>query len=360
MPHSLIDTNLRLLDGKLLSLCDTAYFDRRVIDYLDSLRSVIAALLKRDTVVPDLLRDFLTREIWRGVQFLAGSAMRLQPFESVYGLRAAARDWIKHDVLIITALTQEQNFYFSGIHPRFNEITRDLLGITIEEDVVQVALPDVYRHKPLFSVALYHEFGHFIDSRFQLSTNVELLLPDLVLPSLSAPPPGWTNDLFLSARRYHLREYFADLFAASYTGGAIKRFLDDFAANADVSPSHPKTYDRAAIIESLLNGTSHRVIEAFRQALTARRCPDLTAQYTRPNVDTAFAALRTAPLGSIREVHGVLESGWEYLHRAADRADEVWKHIDDGDAERIVNDLVAKSIRNWMIREQWANAPADA
>ena len=360
MPHSLIDTNLRLLDGKLLSLCDTAYFDRRVINYLDSLRKVIAALLKRDMIVPDLLRDFLTREIWRGVHFLAGSAMRLHPFESVYGLRAAARDWIPEDILVITALTQEYNFGFQGVHRHFKPIARDVLGIEVEADVVQIALPDVYRHKPLFSVALYHELGHFIDRRFQLSANVDLLYPDLVLPSLSAPPPGWSKEVFAVARLRHLHEYFADLFAASYTGAAIKRFLEDFASNAEVSQTHPKTYDRGEVVEALINGKAHRVIDAFREALKARRCPDLTPRYVRPNVDAAFAALRTVPLQSIREVHGVLESGWEYLHRAADRADEVWKHIEDGEAERIVNDLVAKSIRNWMIREQWTHAPADS
>lgn len=359
MPHSLIDTNLRLLDGKLRSLCDTAYFDARVVDYLDALRRVISTLLRRQPVVPDLLRDFLAREIWKGVQFLAGSAMRLQPFEAIYGLRAAARDWIKEDVLIITALTQQQNFYFQAIHPLFYKVTKDLLQLEVEADVVQVALPDVYRHKPLFSVALYHEFGHFIDRRFQLSANVELLFPSLALPSLSAPPPGWTQEVFRNARKAHLREYFADLFAASYTGGAIKRFVDDFAANADISTTHPKTYDRVQVIEALLTDKNHRVIDSFRQALRARQCPDLTPKYSRPNIDSSFMNLRTARLRGVAEVHGILEAGWEFLHLAADRDEGVWMHVEDADAERIVNDLVAKSIRNWMLTEQWSHAPAD-
>lgn len=356
MPHSLTDTNLRLLDGKIRALGDTAYFDQRVIEYLESLQKIIGALLRPVAPIPNPIRDFMAREIWRGVQFLAGSAMRLQPFEAVYGLQAAAKDWLAKDVLIITALIQEHNFFFAGIHSWFREIAAKLLGITLEEDVVQVALPEIYRHKPLFSVALYHEFGHFIDRRFQVSANVELLFPDLVLPSLSARLPAWTEESYQEARGRHLREYFADLFAASYTGGAYKRFLDDFAGDADITASHPRTGDRIELITALADGRQHVVIEAFQTALRARRCPGLNRRYKLPPVEDAFDHMRTVTLESVPQVHGVLEAGWEYLDRAADRPAARWCHIEEYDAERIANDLVAKSIRNWMIREQWDHA----
>jgi len=70
--------------------------------------------------------------------------------------------------------------------------------------------------------------------------------------------------------------------------------------------------------------------------------------------------MRTVKLRSIQEVHGVLEAGWDFLQAASDLPDGGWQHIEDGDAERIVNDLVAKSIRNWMLWEQWSNATVDA
>jgi hypothetical protein len=358
VPHSLTDTNLRLLDGKIRALGDTAYFDQRVIEYLESLEKIIGALLKPVAPIPNPIRDFMAREIWRGVQFLAGSAMRLQPFEAVYGLQAAAKDWLAKDALIITALIQEHNFFFAGIHPWFREIAGKLLSIKLEEDVVQVALPEIYRHKPLFSVALYHEFGHFIDRRFQVSGNVELLYPELVLPSLSGKPPTWTEEKYQEARSSHLREYFADLFAASYTGGAYRRFLDDFAADADVTASHPRTGDRIEVIRALVDGRPHVLIDAFQTALRARRCPGLELRYELPSVGQAFDHMRTATLESVAQIHGVLEAGWEYLDRAADRPAERWCRVEEHDAERIANDLVAKSIRNWMIRGQWDHAAA--
>ena len=99
----------------------------------------------------------------------------------------------------------------------------------------QIKLPDVYRRKPLYTVALYHELGHFMDTRFAISENVEVLRADLALPGMSAPT-GALTPAQKQVRLLHLREYFADLFAVCYCGSAIKRFLEGFAPHAGVSP----------------------------------------------------------------------------------------------------------------------------
>lgn len=364
MPHSLLDTNLRLLDSKLQTLRDTAYFDKRVLRYIAALRTIIAKLIDPKIKLDAAVRVFVGTQVWSATEFIAGSAPRLQPYEMIYGLQHAVVEWFvaqKHggvkSPLIVTSLVQEPNFYFKSVSPNFEENLRNHLSTTIEYEIVQIKLPDVYRQKPLYSVALYHELGHFIDTRFAISENVDVLRPDLALPSMSAPTGTLTPTQKL-IRLLHLREYFADLFAACYCGAAIKRFLEGFAPNSGPSPTHPATYDRIQVINALLTGTAHSLIEAFNLALKARAQPLLQLRFSRPAVDKCFDAIRPVPLGSDQEVYGVLDAAWEYLDRAAERRAEPWKSLDDLEIERVINDLVEKSIRNRMILEQWSHETA--
>lgn len=358
MPHSLLNTNLQLLDSKLQDLRDTAYFDQRVRRYIDALRAIIGQLVDPAFKLDDDIRLFVGRQVWSATEFIAGSAPRLQPYEMVYGLQRAIHEWFeaqKHSVkspLIVTSLVQEPNFFFKSVGAGFETVLHDHMGVTIDYEIVQIALPDVYRQKPLYSVALYHELGHFMDMRFSISENVDVLKPDLALPGMSAPT-GTLTPTEKWVRLHHLREYFADLFAACYCGGAIKRFLEGFAPNSGPSPTHPATYFRIQVINSLLAGTSHSLIEAFNLALTARAQPRLQLRFSRPALDGCFDAIRPVPIASDAEVHGILDAAWEYLDRAAERHAEPWKSLDDLEIERVINDLVEKSIRNRMILEQW-------
>lgn len=359
MPHSLLNTNLQLLDSKLQNLHDTAYFDQRVLRYVDSLRTIIAKLIDPGIKLDDAIRVFIGTQVWSATEFIAGSAPRLQPYEMVYGLQCAVTEWFaaqKHGVkppLIMTSLIQEANFYFKSISADFDDVLRNHLSTSIDYEIVQIKLPEVYRQKPLYSVALYHELGHFMDVRFVIAQNVEVLRPDLTLPSMSAPTATMTP-MEKAGRLLHIREYFADLFAACYCGSAIKRFLEGFAPSNGPSWSHPATYDRIQVVQALLEGKPHALIEAFNLALKARAQPLLQLRFSRPALDTCFDSIRPVLLTSDAEVHGILDAAWGYLDRAAERGAEPWKSLDDLEIERVINDLVEKSIRNRMILEQWS------
>lgn len=352
MPHLLVDTNLRLLQSRLQTLDDTAYFDTRITNYVRALRSIIPHLLSASPPVPNELKHFIARQIWRATEFVAGSAMRLQPYEAIYGLQCATREWLEQEPIIVTALIQEPNFYFQGVHPTFRKLAQEGLGVT--DEIVQIRLPEIYRQKPLYSIALYHELGHFIDTRYKLTETVLALNPELSLPGISGAPA----EIDPETRFNHMREYFADLFAACYCGRAIKQFLEGIAPDAEASISHPESYHRYQAIEALVSDQVHGVITGFNQALAARRLPTLELRYRPVDVTAAFKAIRPVTINSIEEVHGILGSAWEFLDSAADQAQDPWDRMAPGEVERVVNDLVEKSIRNWMIREKWHATPA--
>lgn len=365
MPHSLLNTNLRLLERKLQSLRDTAYFDRRVLDYIASLRKVIQLLLNPATKLDERVRAMIGREIWRATEFIAGSGPRVQPYEMVYGLQCAVEEWFAAQTnnvkppLIVTSLIQEPNFYFQSVRADFQAVLKDKLQTSVEYEIIQIKLPDLYRQKPLYSVALYHELGHFLDTRFEICKNVEVISPNLALPGLTVPP-GQVVPGLKQIRMNHLREYFADLFGACYCGDAMKRFLEGFAPASDISPTHPATYDRIQVIHALLTGTKNSIVDAFNLALKARVQPDLKPRFERPDVAACFNMIRPVALKSDSEVHGIMEAAWAYLHAASDKTSEPWSKLDELEIERVVNDLVVKSIRNRMILEQWKHAPVSA
>ncbi|MFL6623731.1 MAG: hypothetical protein ACJ8NR_14185 [Sulfurifustis sp.] len=357
MPHSLLNTNLQLLDNKLQELRDTAYFDQRVVHYIDSLKAIIQKLCDATVPLDDRIKRLFAFNVWQATEFIAGSAPRLQPYEMVYGLQRAITEWFGNKAvgarqpLIVTNLIQEPNFYFKGVHPIFYDAL-SAIGTPIEYEIIQIKLPELYRRKPLYSVALYHELGHFIDLHYSISENVDVLLPDLALPGMSDPSAGLSAEA-KKVRLYHLREYFADLFAACYCGTAMKRFLEGFAPDLGASPTHPEGYDRLQVIGALLDGKQHSLIEAFNQALTARSQPSLGIRFSRPQVDQCFTDIRPVTLTSDEEVFGLLDSAWDYLDRAAAHNTDPWDKLDESEIERIINDLVEKSIRNRMISEQW-------
>lgn len=357
MPHSLLNTNLQLLDNKLQELRDTTYFDRRVVHYIDSLKAIIQKLFDPRVPLDDRIRRLFVFNVWQATEFIAGSAPRLQPYEMVYGLQRAIAEWLgnkdagSRQPLIVTNLIQEPNFYFQGVRPIFYD-TLAALGTPIEYEIIQIKLPELYRRKPLYSVALYHELGHFIDLHFSISENVDVLFPEFALPGMSVPTGGLSADA-KKIRLYHLREYFADLFAACYCGTAIKRFLEDFAPDLGASPTHPEGYNRLQVIGALLNRKKHALIDAFNKALSARSQPSLGIRFSRPLVDDCFTDIRPVTLNSDAEVFGVLDSAWEYLDRAAEKNADPWRKLDESEIERVINDLVEKSIRNRMITEQW-------
>jgi len=351
MPHLLVDTNLRLLKSRLEALDDNAYFDLRITAYVRQLRKIIETLLSASAPVPNQLKHFITHQIWRATEFIAGSTTRLQPYESVYGLQCATREWLPQEPLIVTALIQEPNFYFLGVNPLFKNLASAGLGIA--DEIVQISLPEIYRQKPLYSIAVYHELGHYIDTNFSVSDTVLALNPQLALPGMTGPMSPEQQLM----RRRHLREYFADLFAACYCGVAIKRFLEGFAPDATASASHPESYQRWQVIQALVSGTQHFLVDAFNQALKARRLPPLSLRYERVNVSQQFKAIRPVTLSSIKQVYGIFDAAWEFLDSEADNAQDPWNRMDPGEIERVVNDLVEKSIRNWMVRERWEHAP---
>ncbi|MBI3771502.1 MAG: hypothetical protein HY272_02190 [Gammaproteobacteria bacterium] len=279
-------------------------------------------------------------------RFLAGSTSKEIPYEVVYGLEAALSDWSSRDFIITTAIIQEQNYFFQQVDPNFNTMVNSYLGVNYDVDLIQIALPRLYRHKPLYNIALYHELGHFIDINHGVVNYTLLKWP----PNFQPGTQGYWSE------KSYRAEFFSDLFAASYTGHAIRHFLSGIVPDATVSLSHPATSERLSRIDNFLTGSSDFMIDYFKETLRSMGLPELPIRFSKPNISRDFSSIRPYTIQSVEELHGITDSAWDMLRLAHNRNAPPWNELDEPLIDSLINDLTEKSIRNMMITEKWRNA----
>jgi hypothetical protein len=338
--------DLFLLRDSLSQLIETTYFTADLHEFTDRLLEVIAHVIQNDTRYGlDIVRAF-AKQIRTVQTYLSGSTSKEAPYEMEYCLRVALSDWVKEKSIITTALTADQDFHFVNADPwafiRRTIVDYDPKGY--EPLLVLIGVPRLYRHKPIYCIPLYHELGHFIDLKLGV-TNLSLLL--------SPPPAGASQELQLQLRR-HRHEHFADLFAASYVGRASIGTLETIAPESPASSTHPATLDRVNLVESYLSKKTDPIITLFQQCLQHLNAPALTPKFTTTDIRPFFDDLRPYAVADFGELHGLFDVCWTYLCEALDRRTPPWSaNANDGEIDRIINDLAEKSIRNMSIRERW-------
>lgn len=367
----LLRSNLRLLHGQLDELAETPYFSADLDQFINSLREVLDKLLvkleaKPPTINIDVAR-LIANNVWELTQFLTGSTTKQIPYEVVFAIERAAAEWTSRKLLITTAIVQEANFFFKGGSQDFFNVVQSELGVTIVAQPVQIALPYIYRHKPLFCIPLFHELGHYVDVANDVVKSTLLMSPDDVGPDLPelkksseiGKQKGHERTFWAHVVEAHRREYFADLFSAAYVGHAAREFLKQFCPDEPVAPSHPSTAARFALMDDFVNGRSNKIIDLFQAALAARGLKPLAKRYLPANINTCFASVRPCLPASNQEVFGLFPDGWDFLNSMWTSPSANYASLSEEEIERVVNDLAEKSIRNRIIAQDW-NAAAHA
>jgi hypothetical protein len=337
--------DLFLVRDSLRDYLETTYFSGKLHTFTARLIEAIEYVLdNQSSLNPDVVKDFSYHALMAN-RYLAGSTTKESPYELEYCLRAVIRKWSKRDCLITTALTDGRDFHFYPVDPwEFVKTALpnfDTKGF--DAPLVQLGVPRIYSHKPLFCIPLYHELGHFVD----ISNSVVEL-------SLLRQPATTPYE------HAHRREHFADLFAAAYVGESSIRTLETIAPNHPATASHPATKDRVAMARDFLGGRLTPLIALFQGCLVQLGLPALKIEYSSPSIRDAFDDIRTFQISSEAELHGLFESAWKYFEDALDKRAAPWAStgMTDAEIERIVNDLTEKSIRNASIRERWSSGAA--
>jgi hypothetical protein len=334
------NVELFLIRDSLRDCQETTYFSGKLHLFTARLIDAINHVIENEkTLGQDIVRKF-TSHAMSATRYLAGSTTKESPYEVEYCLQAALPKWSKRDCLITTALTDERDFHFSPLDPwQFVKTALPAFDTKgFDSLLVQLGVPRIYSHKPLFCVPLYHELGHFIDISNGVSKLSTLLCP-----------------VKQSYELQHRLEHFADLFAAAHIGRCSIGALELIAPNAPISFTHPSTSDRVFLVEEFLAGRQTGLIGVFQSSLQQLSLPPLQIEFDTPDVRTSFDDIRTYPITSKRELHGIFGAAWKYLEEGLDQRSAPWipPTFTDADVERVVNDLTEKSVRNASIKERW-------
>lgn len=128
----------------------------------------------------------------------------------------------------------------------------------------------------------------------------------------------------------HRQEHFADLFAACYVGRSSVAALETIAPNSPSSQTHPSTNDRVVVVEEFLKGNPRPIVQLFQNCLQSLTAAPLAVMYSAPDLGVPVDDIRPYTIQSDQELHGIFESGWNYLADALDNHTPPWSGVRHG------------------------------
>ena len=300
------------------------------------------------------------------VNCLSNNTATNAPYEVVESIKLAAKTWVP-DIDNYVILTRYGDYSFSY------HMEEDAILTYIENDysihfdykTVLLAIPQHYYRDYLNNVVLYHEIGHFVDTinritDIAVNDTINHIITKRNLDEILQVFPFLSNkdipyQYFLD---HHFKEYFADIFAASFIGRNINKYLKYLSypktETEDYSPTHPSNKLRFKMIDEFLQGKNNYVIDMIQYILGKKGLPNLCKISSSINASDLYRLL-PVKLSTDHDIHALYSLAWD-----------VW----DGDRSRfksennmsfdlqptqlytILNNLVEKSISNYLIECQ--------
>src|SRR5436190_152401 len=254
-----------------------SYSDVRKKEYHQNLETIIGFLEREDFSKLDedqiQQRNFVIFFVFKSLEFLNHSTTSTIPYELVYVLELAMKEWAPEDeYIIVTSLVDGINgFSFDSFLTFFDHVYKVielLYKVKFKHRLVQINLPENISRDYLANVVLYHELGHFVEKKHAITRVIyeEIIksikgggLPDADKKELIRyfPYLGEPANVDFLEKNYdeynifalHIAEYFCDLFASQYIEGCSNDYLEYITQNqADYSSTHPSTPNRIVLV----------------------------------------------------------------------------------------------------------------
>jgi len=256
--YNLLKLHISQAEQSLYRASNNCYSDQHKQEYQYKLQTLFKAftddVASSTTITNSQIYDkykSVLDFIFKSLEFLYSSTLNQIPYEIVECLNYAMNDWLDptDSYIIVTSLINSAEDFSFDPSLAFNDAlyadlkTRYKIDFTYR--LVQINLPRAISRDYLSAVVLYHELGHFIDMKYSLMESLTRVMLDkltnnyfkgedliqlmqyfprlqnFVGNAISIPSNHQEYDI----TRYHLREYFCDLFAAQYIGKSSNYFL---------------------------------------------------------------------------------------------------------------------------------------
>jgi hypothetical protein len=312
---------------------------------------------------------------FRNLEFLDNSTLNVIPFEMVQCLTIALNDWRKKDdkFIIVTSFSNDVK-EFALIKEEASRKIYNLIEktykIKFEKRLIQIILPKYLSKDYMANVVLYHELGHFIDEKYEIVNPVfehiyeniklnNIKKDDLVVLYYYLPYLKTTGPLRFYYLKQHLKEYFADIFASQYIDNSsieYLNFIDYFPGSKNItSKTHPSTINRTELVDVFLTNQNNYIINLFNDSIHKILNKHLEKKY---EVITENDFIKLIPYENLKrgQLHYLFVSAWQHWLFDFDKFKEQNKMEYDfkyEDLHQILNNLVEKSIGNYLIESHW-------
>ena len=361
------------------------YSDRRKQQFHDNLGQLYDILKAKDFYDPVLTKDDL--HFYRNVlEFFKGSLALLDnntissvPHELIECLNIAARQWLSDfdDYIIVMVdgqyaiLPQVEDFRM------FYALIKARLGVEFKCILLKVCMPKQLSRDYLTNVCLFHELGHFIDEKLKIS---ESAYNDQLLKKWTSGKNLEINIWFYSSYdAYHiistplgqqiqgdmqsifyLKEYFADLFGSQYVGENILNYLDYIGEDpTSDGPMHPSDDKRRQMYNDFTKGPStNPVLESLFESTLTQAKRGLVKKYV--DIDhTDMHSFIPSELNDEQQLLSIFKMGWDVYKGGSapfEKQNNLSSSLPSDKIYECVNNLIEKSINNYLMVRDWSNA----
>lgn len=357
------------------------YSDPRKKEYHENLERIYSQLLGEDfkklNVSQLNSRTETINFLFKSLEFLDSSTLNYIPFEIIQCLELVLKDWIitNDKFIIVTSLVNNINNFSFEPNLVINNSIYDLIEkefkITFNAKLIQINLPKYLTKDYLANVVIYHELGHFIDRYYKITEALaddiikqivsKTLKPDEIkslkeyFPFLGDPALPLPQQIRILYS--HLGEYFSDIFASQYIDVCSTYYLEYITQNSILTtPTHPSTVNRNKIVNIFLNDVKNEyVLNKLKDATNKISKLQLEKRYD-VIISDDFINLLPVEIKTEKQLHYLFVLGWQIWLK---QIDDIVKHnniqfsISNDKIYDIINNLIEKSIANYIIQESW-------
>ena len=219
------------------------YFDKKKKGYHEKLQELYTKLLNESksglSDIEAAEKRIIYNFFFKSLEFLDKSTASQIPFEIVYCLEVALKEWIddsKESFIIVTSFVNDVFAFSFDESLATNNIFYDLLeerySIKFSNRLIQINIPSFLSRDYLANVALYHELGHFIDLKYKISIAIhDSLLLELLNDKISGTYLEDLLHFFPEVENYTAEPvYYKKMFEKGYK---FQTFLSHISAGLD-------------------------------------------------------------------------------------------------------------------------------
>lgn len=401
MEQKLLELHFAQLERAWAFSLNNKYSDKFKQEHFNSLNQVFEIISKDVTngKISDVKISFYKAIIdllFKNIDYLDKSTLNLIPFEITKCLEIALKEWSKIDEKIVI-LTKESNtfqdYYFDTALLDNKTYKTALFSITSNKitfdgmKYILISFPRYLRNDYLYSVALYHELGHYIDYKYKVSFSVYDTLKSKILNDALTEEEfiflkkrikffSILDDLAEIKKQFQenktsripavlvpIQEYFADIFASQYVDDSLTDFISYISEhNDDDDTSNYPTYEnRGNTINEFLKGKQNYFLKSFneilelntlttigRKEILKKRCKSISKK--------DFESLLPTVIDTEAQLHYLFKIGWDIWKsdwKQITKQNNIKFNLSIKQKHHIVNNLIEKSISNFIVTKNW-------